>query len=144
MKIIITLLFALSLITCKNNKEASASKSESKEEKKTETSATPAGDVIAEKYRLVVLFFSIGEGAEYPLIIAFEDSIGSYAQKIGKTIDYMKKGWGREGETDFCLSLKELTKSEQDEFIDMTKTQLKKAKWVNIFENYACPKRGGE
>ncbi len=144
MKIIVAVVFSLLLITCKSKKEVVASKNESQEEKITEGVVATTNENEVLKYRLVVLFFSIGEGAEYPLITAFEDSIGSYSQKIGKNIDYQKKIWGREGETDFCMSLSELTRSEQDEFIDRTKTQLKKARWVNIFENYACPKRGGE
>jgi hypothetical protein len=72
---------------------------------------------------------------------AFEDSIGSYSHRLGKNISYQKTPWGREGETDFCLMLNELTPSEQDEFIAMTRTHLKEAKWVNIKENYPCINR---
>ena len=88
------------------------------------------------------MFYSIGEGIDFNMSNAFEDSIGSYSLKIGKPIDYKKTPWGREGEIDFCLKLNELTPSEQKVFISEIRNQLKKAKWVNIFENYPCPDRG--
>ena len=88
-----------------------------------------------------VSFYSIGAGAEYDFIIKFEDSVGKYAGKIGKNIDYEKSGWGREGETDFCLRLNELTLSQQAEFIKETRELLKTAKWVHVNENEPCRHR---
>jgi hypothetical protein len=144
MKIIIVVFFSTLLIACKNNKPPAASNTEVKSEVKADTISKIATTENAEEEicRLAVFFYSIGEGAEYPMIIAFEDSIGSYSQKIGKNIDYKKTPWGREGETDFCLQLTGLTTAEQDEFVANTRSQLKKAKWVNIYENYPAPNRG--
>ena len=136
MKFITPIVIGLLIISCKNSSPSSAEKLheeriDSMSENKIDTS----------NCRLVILFYSIGTGAEFPISNAFEDSIGSYSLKIGKTIDYKKTSWGREGETDFCLKLNELTSAEQLEFISMTRSQLKIAKWVNIFENYPCPVR---
>ena len=133
MKIILPLVFAIIMISCKNNKTTTTiakyeDRSDSIPEIKIDTNAC----------RLVIVFYSIGEGSEFPIFNAFEDSIGSYSQKIGKTIDYMKTSWGREGETDFCLKLNELSQTEQEDFISKTRLQLKIAKWVHIYENQAC------
>ena len=136
MKLIFPVVFALILITCKNNNPSFAS---THEEKRTDSILQNKNDT--NSCRLVIMFYSIGEGIDFPISNAFEDSIGSYSLKIGKTIDYKKTHWGREGETDFCLKLNELTQPEQLDFISKTKSQLKKAKWVNIYENYPCPSR---
>ena len=136
MKYLLSIALALTIIACKNNNPSSAAKpivsiSDSISEKKIDTN----------NCRLVIQFYSIGEGAEFPISNAFEDSIGSYSRKMGKTIDYRKTSWGREGETDFCLKLNELSVAEQKDFISQTRIQLKTAKWVNIYENYPCPVR---
>ena len=136
MTFITTMVISLLIISCKNNSPTSSEKPheeriDSISENKTDTS----------NCRLVILFYSIGNGTEFSISNAFEDSIGSYSLKIGKTIDYKKTAWGREGETDFCLKLNELTPAERLEFISMARSQLKIAKWVNIFENYPCPVR---
>ena len=91
-----------------------------------------------EKYRLVVTFYSIGQGSEIRLINAFEDSIGAFSGLKGKTIDYEKVQYGREGETDFCLKLNELTPEEQEEFVRKAHETLKEARWVHIKENEPC------
>jgi hypothetical protein len=46
--------------------------------------------------------------------------------------------WGREGETDFCLKLKELSKDQQEQFIKESKTLLENRKLVRIYENEKC------
>src|SRR5687768_4847376 len=80
-------------------------------------------------HRLVVLFYSIGSGVETEAINAYEDSIGAYSLEIGKSIDYKRKSWGREGETDVVFTLNELTPVQQQEFVARTKRILSKAKW---------------
>jgi hypothetical protein len=140
MKIFLPLVLAASLLTCKSNKSTTSTKAEVKADSISNMSAT---DSTKNLCRFVVFFYSKGEGAEYKMITAFEDSIGSYSKKIGKTIDYKKTAWGREGETDFCVPLTGLTKAEQDEFILKAHSDLKKAKYVTIYENYPVPVRGG-
>lgn len=107
------------------------------------TSTAGMNDTIAKAkndstVRLVIEFYSIGSGTDYNAMIGYEDSIGAYCGRIKKNIDYLKKPWGREGETEFCLRLNELTASEQKDFIEFTRKMLKTAKWVNIHENSLC------
>ena len=148
MKLLFPFVVALILISCKNNNPAAAGKQNEKTaDSIVESVNIKSVDSLKENAidtnnsRLVIMFYSIGQGSEYLLSNAFEDSIGSYSVKFGKNIDYKKTLWGREGEIDFCLKLNELTKAEQAEFIVLARTQLKSAKWVNIFENYPCPAR---
>ncbi len=148
MKLLFPFVVALIMISCKNNNpSASAKQNEKTADSIVESVNIKSVDSAKENVidtnnnRLVIMFYSIGQGSEYFLSNAFEDSIGSYSLKFGKNIDYKKTLWGREGEIDFCLKLNELTTSEQEEFIALTRAQLKSAKWVNIFENYPCPAR---
>jgi hypothetical protein len=91
--------------------------------------------------RLVISFYSIGMGSDFKSIQAYEDFIGVFAGEVKKTINYEKTAWGREGETDFCLGLQELTQAEQDQFIARSREKLRDAKWVNLYENSPCRHR---
>ncbi len=148
---------------CKSNKETTAtadttSSAQTKpNEVKTESSPTTTETVAIptetktkvdsakqDLYRFTIVFYSIGSGTENKYMIAFEDFVGVFSGKVGKNIDYEKTGWGREGETDYCLRLNELTPKEQEDFITQTNEVLKGAKWVHVYENQPCmhkPKR---
>jgi hypothetical protein len=150
-------------LACKSNKEtaASAEKTTTEQTKTSEVKDQPVTSSVAPEvavkettmkvdsvkedvYRFTVVFFSKGEGTENKYMTAFEDFIGVFAGKVGKNIDYEKTGWGREGETDYCLRLNELTPQEQADFIVQTKEVLKGAKLVHVYENQPCmhkPKR---
>lgn len=117
---------------CRQSAPATASVTSTEKEEQQQ----PASDKSI--VRLEVAFYSTSSGIDYPAMIAFEDSIGAYSSRIGKNIDYRKKGWGREGETEFCLTLKELTEAQQKEFVEYTRKWLKNAKWVNVNENAPC------
>ncbi len=155
---LITIFLTLTILSCKNNTPSNQTKQADKQPETTKTgnpivedktSRQPLetkGDPVQQKkdsgnYRMVVMFYSIGEGVENEFVTAFEDSISAYSAKIGKNIDYERTPWGREGETDFCMQLFELSEVEKTQFISQTKRQLKKAKWVNINENYPCKHR---
>ena len=163
MNYIISFILLVALVTCKNKQPASSSNGSehvsvgmqdppptdtvtppkpiqaSPNEQNTDTVVNLQGN--DGNMRLVVLFYSIGEGSEFNLIKEFENSIKNYAASIGKEIDFRKQSWGREGETDFCLPLTELNVSQQVDFVTKSKSLLQKGKWVNIYENYPCPKR---
>ncbi len=135
------------IAACKNHKETTKAPETSAAKVETETTTPPVTKATepapvdssnADNYRLTVVFFSIGMGTDGPNLLKFEESIGKYAGEIGKTIDYERTNWGREGETDFCLRLNELNASQQAEFVARTKELLKTAKWVNIYENRPC------
>lgn len=117
-----------------NSAESTIEKKDTKDVKTT----TPKKSEDPANVRLVVDFYSDGSGSDYKSIIAYEDSLGAYSARLKKTIDYLKKPWGREGETEFCLKLNELNPVQQTEFIAFTRKFLKTAKFVNIFENHPC------
>ena len=141
----------LAFFSCKNNSPSVSNKEvEKKDSSKVElntpqkvekSNSSPEIKADSTKYTLVIMFYSIGEGIENEYVRALEDSISSFSAQIKKNIDYQKTSWGREGETDFCMQLFELTDVEKAQFISQMKMQLKKAKWVNIFENYPCMHR---
>ena len=92
-------------------------------------------------YRFIVSFYSIGEGTEQKQIEKLEGFLYQYRQKNKKTIPVQKTFWGREGELDFCISLKEISLSDQLVFIQDCKNELKTAKWVHFIENSPCRKK---
>lgn len=87
-----------------------------------------------EKYRLVVSFFSIGEGVNKPVADKFLKFVAEYSTKV----KYESFSWGREGEVDYCFKLSELSPSQQDEFVLKAKDIL--AKKVRVSENASCPR----
>jgi len=136
----ISIILVSCLFACSNSKEASSGNSTSSATDSIEKKPVvqPNDTAATSNYRLLVSFYSIGSGAEHEFIDKMENSVGIFAGEIHKNIDYEKSHWGREGETDFCLRLNELTVSEQDTFIRRTREMLKTAHWVHIYENQPC------
>lgn len=85
-------------------------------------------------YRLVVSFYSIGEGTDYKTKEEFEKFLLGYKKKIA----FEPALWGREGEVDYCLKINELTPEEQIDFIRKAKELLSKSKLVHVDENAKC------
>ncbi len=94
--------------------------------------------VAANNYRFIVDFYSIGEGVEGEQIKLFKNFITDYGKKIKKEIAFEESYWGREGETNICLKLSELSPTDQLNFITEAKNALKSARWVHFFEDSAC------
>lgn len=88
--------------------------------------------------RFTVSFYSIGSGIEQKQLEKFELFLSSYRQKTSKKIPAEKTHWGREGETDFCVDISELSPSDQLNFIGDVKEELKTAGRVNYSENSPC------
>ena len=86
-----------------------------------------------EKYRLVISFFSIGEGVNLKVNEEFEKFISAYSPKVKHEL----VAWGREGEKDYCFKLTELSSVQQEEFIRKAKEVATKK--VHIKENEQCP-----
>lgn len=70
-------------------------------------------------------------------------------KKIGEYIsDYEKEKnvklakeefhWGREGETNYCFKLTELSQNDQESFISKIKSLSMHSKQINIMENSPC------
>ena len=139
--------FLLSVDSCKNNKGTAADSSSYAEPQLTATttasSTTPThttGTTTAivapqnSNTRFVVSFYSIGQGIDGTVHGEFLKFLDSYPKKIA----YEPTHWGREGEIDYCLSLTELSATEQTEFIKKANNILSKSKLVHIKENSVC------
>src|SRR6185369_17109930 len=61
-----------------------------------------------ESYRLVVEFYSAGGGIDYKTQADFDKFVTTYTKKVA----FEHTSYGREGETDYCLKLNELSASE--------------------------------
>ena len=87
-----------------------------------------------ETYRLVVAFYSKGEGIDSKVNDVFVKFLDSHPKKIA----YEPTHWGREGEIDYCLKLSELSPVEQDEFVKKAKDLLSKSSLVHVNESAKC------
>lgn len=89
-------------------------------------------------YRLIVSFISIGEGTDRNGKATLDGIIDNWKQKTGKLISYEPVSWGREGETDFCFKINELTSKEQELFATDIKTAFNGNQLIQITENQPC------
>ena len=85
-----------------------------------------------EKYRLIISFTSIGEGINTDVKEKFEKFATTFSPKV----NFETVKWGREGETDYCFNLKELSTLQQEEFVRKSKEIATKK--VNLKENEKC------
>jgi len=91
-------------------------------------------EVNEDNYRLVVSFFSPGNGIDHKMKREYLEFISNYKAEIS----YEQTSWGREGEVDFCFSLKGLSKKEQEEYVRKSKELLSKSNRVHLYENVPC------
>ena len=87
-----------------------------------------------DSYRLVVQFYSKGEGIDNKTNEAFVKMLDSNSKKIA----YEPTHWGREGEIDYCLKLNELSTAEQADFVKKANELLSKSALVHVNENAKC------
>lgn len=104
----------------------------------SQTSATATTSSNSETTRFTVSFYSKGEGIDGKTNDEFVKFLDSYTKKIA----YTPTRWGREGEINYCLYLKELSASEQTEFIKQANVILNKSKLVHVNENAICENKG--
>jgi len=120
----------LSFISCKSKKNATVASKTTTQTTASNSSTPPAEDT----YRLVVEFFSIGQGIDLKTQEEFEKLLSSNSKKIA----YEPTHWGREGEVDYCLKLSELSTLDQADFVKKAKETLINSKLVHINENAKC------
>ncbi|MES2133094.1 MAG: hypothetical protein V4506_12140 [Bacteroidota bacterium] len=120
--------FAVMSMSCKSQKNT------------TTTAATTdsAADSKEQTYRLIVSFTSKGAGVNAEKRTAFLAYVESHPKKPANKAVL----WGREGETDYCLSLKELSKKEQTDFINDVKKVVSGSDQVILSENAICQHKG--
>ena len=84
--------------------------------------------------RLIVSFYSPGNGIDHKALALFSTEILSKNENI----TYSKVSWGREGERDYCFQLAELSAEQQVAFIKEVNTLLGSVKRIRILENQEC------
>lgn len=98
------------------------------------TVVAPSVDTGQAVYRLTISFISRGEGIDYKTKESFE----KWLKDQPKHPAYEVTHWGREGETNFCLKLNELSTREQEIFVRDVRTQLTDKPLVLVSEYAAC------
>jgi len=125
-------LISLACISCKSKKEAV------KTAENTASTATNATDTPV-TYRLIVSFISKGAGTDSEKRTAFLAYVDGYKLKPA----YKTVTWGREGETDYCFNLSEITvKKDLISFIEEIKKIGAGSDMMNISENAECQHKG--
>ncbi|MFA7327573.1 MAG: hypothetical protein WC121_12960 [Candidatus Kapaibacterium sp.] len=120
MKILLLIICALTLLSCKSTNET-----DQKVEPTTE-------QVEAYNVRFIVSFISIGSGIDNKAKSSFVDLLKS------KDLEFNSVNWGREGEFDYCLKLDELDSANQVSFIEEVKQLLSGSELVRYKENATC------
>lgn len=109
--------------------------------KATSSSSTPSKTVTDDgktiKCRVAVSFISFASGIDGP---KFEEMI-AFIKNHPKKPSYDLIPMGREGETDICMSLKEMNSSEQKTFIEELKKMSETSDRVKVNENQERVKR---
>ncbi len=125
-------LVSLACISCKSKKEAV---------KTTENTANTV-NTSSDKpvtYRLIVSFISKGAGTDSDKRTAFLAYVDGHALKPA----YKTVTWGREGETDYCFNLSELTsKKDMVTFIEEVRKIAAGSDMMNVTENAECQHKG--
>jgi hypothetical protein len=94
----------------------------------------PAGDTVQELYRVTISFISKGEGID----LKTQESFENWLKEQPKHPAYEVTHWGREGETNYCLKLHELSTREQEIFVRDVRTQLTDKELVFVSEYAKC------
>lgn len=100
--------------------------------------STAVTDPAETKYRLIVSFISKGAGID----LATEARIKKYIETHPKMPAHVEKGWGREGEKDYLLTLTEFNADEQKLFVEEVKKLITSPDMVFIKENEAYKRQG--
>ena len=126
-------LVSLACISCKSKKEATKT-----DENSAKTAIAPAAEAPV-VYRLLVSFISKGAGTDSEKRTAFLAYVDGHPSKISyKTIT-----WGREGETDYCFNLSELSgKKDMVAFIESVKKIAASSDRIIVSENAECHHKG--
>ena len=98
--------------------------------KATEAKKTDSPD----NYRLIISFFSPGNGIDHKMNKKYTEFIANNYPKLV----YQSTPWGKEGERDYCFSLTELKQAEIDQFVKESKEMLAASNRVHIYENKPC------
>jgi hypothetical protein len=89
-------------------------------------------------WRLIVEFYSIGEGTDMEAKKRFDLYLSQWHEAGNPKVNFVTVPWGREGEADFCFTLAGMSAEQQQQFIDGLREQMSSSKLVRITENEKC------
>lgn len=136
-KVILFSMLLIAVVACKSRKKVAVNTPA--EQPTSQTTQTPQVSALPDSmYRFTVSFISVGAGTDRKAKEKFNQFILQFNEKNNVKINVEIAGWGREGETDYCLKLNELNKQQQDQFITETKELLKSSTLVRYTENSMC------
>ncbi len=152
MKYLVFCFIAFTMMSCKSSKPGTSN-----------NTAAPADDIAAQSYqellsgnsetvegaekldrmkttvwRLIVEFFSIGEGTDLEAKKRFDNYMKQWNEAGNPKVNFVTVPWGREGEVDFCFTLAGLDPELQQKFIDGLREQMNASKLVRLTENERC------
>ena len=133
----------VALNACKTAKSTKKSEAETKPTVTTESViSTPviSKDTIVKKdpgpkYDLIVSFFSIGAGIDGQSVKILDDFIVNFQKDKNVIINYEANAWGREGETDYCFTLTNLSKEVAEKFTVNVKSFFSNNQLIRMSEN---------
>lgn len=89
-------------------------------------------------WRLIVEFFSIGEGTDMEAKKHFDHYLSQWNADGNPKVNFVTVPWGREGEVDFCFTLAGMSSDQQQKFIDGLRETLRFSRLVRLTENEKC------
>ena len=126
-------LVSLACLSCKSKKEVA------KTAAAPVTTATATAPDAPVTYRLLVSFTSKGAGTDSEKRTALLAYVDGHSKKPA----YKTVNWGREGETDYCFNLSELTsKKDMIDFIEEVKKIAATSDRILVNENAECQHKG--
>ena len=131
------LIISLWAFTCKSSQKSNQVKIQ-EQKKDSVSSIKPVIKSDTNNYRITVSFYSKGGGVVDKIMEKYNKFIKDFEKKKGITLKYEVTPWGKEGETDYCFKLLELSTTDQDQFVKESKELLKESSLVTVEENTIC------
>jgi|SRR3972149_3488771 len=131
------LIISLWAFTCKSSQKSNQVKIQ-EQKKDSVSSIKPVIKSDTNNYRITVSFYSKGGGVDDKIMEKYNKFIKDFEKKKGITLKYEVTPWGKEGETDYCFKLLELSTTDQDQFVKESKELLKESSLVTVEENTIC------
>jgi hypothetical protein len=135
MKKYILILLCCTFVACKSSEKVENSTNKDVATMNSEQN-TAVSSQIPDTFRVAVIFISIGAGTDQNALPILDKVLADWKLKIGKDLTFNKVGWGREGEVDYCFTLKELNSDMQAQFINNLRDAYKGNELIQIQENH--------
>jgi len=135
MKPTIYLFILVALAACSTKKKSASNTNDTSQATDSASEAIEeVKEAVQERARLIVSFYSPGNGIDNEAHQLFAKEI----LESNKEIKYSKVSWGREGEVDYCFQLANMTAGEQAVFVDKVMDLLRNSERIHFYENEAC------